>query len=144
MLMSIDAIIAFDRLREYFFKYYDTPFSLLSPEVQRERRQLLDQDGVAHREPWIELLRPYKSAPVDIEGSCREAGASADLAAFARSGLLPASIDHLYEHQHQALVASQRQGTNVVVTAGTGSGKTEALFLPVIARLLQESAGWPG
>jgi ATP-dependent helicase YprA (DUF1998 family) len=142
--MSIDAITAFDRLREYFFKYYDTPFSLLSSEVQRERRQLLDQDGVAHREPWIELLRAYKLAPVDIEGSCREAGAPAELAAFARSGLVPASIDRLYQHQQQVLVASQQQGTNVVVTAGTGSGKTEALFLPVVARLLTESAGWPG
>src|SRR5262249_2992191 len=32
---------------------------------------------------------------------------------------------------------------NVVVTSGTGSGKTEAFLLPVFARLLRESETWP-
>ena len=36
-----------------------------------------------------------------------------------------------------------RQGRNAVVTAGTGSGKTEAFLLPILAGLLEESGDWP-
>ncbi len=33
-------------------------------------------------------------------------------------------------------------GKDVVITSGTGSGKTEAFLLPVVARLVKESATW--
>ena len=49
------------------------------------------------------------------------------------------------EHQQDSLLTSV-VGTdvrNVVVTAGTGSGKTESFLLPVFARLLREASGWP-
>src|SRR5262249_34828855 len=52
----------------------------------------------------------------------------------------------LREHQAQALTVSlARDGSperNVVVTSGTGSGKTECFLLPIFARLLAESPEW--
>ena len=141
--MTVDALSAFDSLREYFFRYYDTPFSVLSPEVQRERRNLIDKDGVSYREPWIEMLRGYELAESDIRGSCASAGAPPELAEFSMAGLIPPGVERLYRHQHEMLRLN-RDGRNVVVTAGTGSGKTEAVFLPVLARLLEESEDWPG
>ena len=141
--MTADASAIFDSLRDYVFRYYDTPFSLLSKEVEAERRELLNRDRVAFREPWIEVLRTYASADVDISGTCAAAGATDDVATFARAGLIPPNVDRLYRHQHDAFIENRR-GYNVVVTAGTGSGKTEALFLPIIARLLEESTSWRG
>jgi DEAD/DEAH box helicase domain-containing protein len=49
-------------------------------------------------------------------------------------------------HQAEALVRSWGQPSdgkhNVVVTSGTGSGKTEAMLLPILGRLVEESSGW--
>jgi ATP-dependent helicase YprA (DUF1998 family) len=137
-----DITSIFSGLRESFFRYYDTPFGLLSPEVQAERRALLDQDGVTWREPWMEVIRDYRQSDQAFEAACTAAGAPADLSAFARAGLIPASeILNLYVHQERALAASLA-GKNVVITAGTGSGKTESFLLPVIASLLEESVAW--
>ena len=51
-------------------------------------------------------------------------------------------MPHLYRHQEQALLQSLA-GRHVVITSGTGSGKTEAFLLPVLARLVIESRTWP-
>ncbi|HET8892543.1 MAG TPA: DEAD/DEAH box helicase [Gaiellaceae bacterium] len=136
-----DALTVFDSLRDYLFRYYDTPFSVRDAGVQLERHRLLDQDEVTWREPWLEVLRDYALTDETFEDSCRAAGSHADLAAFARAGLIPAEIARLYEHQLAALKAVN-EGKNMVVTAGTGSGKTEAFFLPVVNALLEESADW--
>jgi len=49
----------------------------------------------------------------------------------------------LRQHQADALSHSLQKGPaagrNVVVTSGTGSGKTESFLLPVLARLVEES-----
>ena len=55
------------------------------------------------------------------------------------AGLLPHEFP--YHHQERALTASL-SGRDVVVTSGTGSGKTESFLLPVLARLVKESATW--
>jgi ATP-dependent helicase YprA (DUF1998 family) len=141
---GVGVVELFESLREDFFRYYDTPFALADKEVEAERRALLDRDGVAWREPWVEPLRPHRSSPRTFEEDCAEAGAHPDLAAFARTGLLPdAEIERLYLHQAQTL-GQALAGRNTVITAGTGSGKTEAFLLPIISSLLEESASWTG
>jgi ATP-dependent helicase YprA (DUF1998 family) len=137
-----DAPRLFRTLRDYYFRYYDTPFSLADKRLQQERRELLDRDGVTWRELWLEPLRSYRPAGRTVEESCRAANATEDLAFFARAGLLPPErFEQLFAHQEHALLEAMG-GRDVVITAGTGSGKTEAFLLPVLAYLLQESAGW--
>src|SRR5262249_476804 len=45
--------------------------------------------------------------------------------------------------QVEALEAVLKQRRHLVVTTGTGSGKTECFLLPLVATLLHESATWP-
>jgi ATP-dependent helicase YprA (DUF1998 family) len=142
-MRPLDAASVFETLREYFFRYYETPFALADRRLDRERRELLDRDGVTWREPWLEPLRDFKLSGQDLEASCTGAGAPAELAEFARAGLVPAEITELYLHQAQALEAVAG-GKNLVITAGTGSGKTEAFLLGVIGQLLQDSSSWSG
>jgi len=136
-----DALAVFDSLREYLFRYYDTPFSVRDEAVQAERRRLLDQDTVTWREPWLEVLRDYALTTASFADACADAGSRPELAQFARAGLIPHEIERLYEHQFEAL-KHVNSGKNMVITAGTGSGKTEAFFLPVVNALLSESEGW--
>ena len=52
----------------------------------------------------------------------------------------------LRAHQAEAVLRSfqpgEADGRNVIVTSGTGSGKTESFLLPVLLRLVGESASW--
>ena len=108
-----------------------------------ERRALLDRDGGLWREPWIEVLRDYALTGLGLDQAIKAAGAPPDLAQFASLGL----IEHpdVFKHQQQALQSAEA-GRNVVVSAGTGSGKTEAFLLPIISALLRESGNgaWGG
>ncbi len=135
-----DVFGVFDSLRDYFFRYYDTPFSLRDGLLQGERRAMLDAKGVSWQEPWIDLLRDYDVKGTSVKESLEGTGAHEQLAEFAELGLL-ADIPSLYRHQAEA-VAHAEAGLFPVITAGTGSGKTEAMFLPVLSALLRESAGW--
>ena len=135
-----DVFTVFDELRSYLFRYYDTPFAVRDPALQAERRALLDADGVTWREPWIDLLRDYKASRLTLEEALAAASAHPDVASLARLGLL-SDIPSLYEHQVDVLQHSLA-GLHTVVTAGTGSGKTEAMLLPVLASLVTESSDW--
>lgn len=132
---------AFHRMRGDLFRYYETPYRLRLDEVMRERRRLLDRPGATWQEPYMEVLRPYAVTGQGVEGALSAAGAPPDLVDFGRCGLL--EHEDVFVHQKDSL-DSAMAGQNVAVTAGTGSGKTEAFLLPVIASILAESMAWSG
>jgi hypothetical protein len=140
---SLDAWGTFDRLREAYFRYYNTPFGLADQRLQQERQALLDRDGGVFRYPLLELRPEYLTSERTLSESATAAGAPPELAAFAGAGLIPAGRQ-LYLHQEEALAAGCTPGRNMVITAGTGSGKTESFLLPILASLLEESRGWTG
>jgi len=133
----------FDGLREAYFRYYDTPFGVADESIQAERRALLDQDGGAYRLPLIEMRPEYLASQGSISEAMDRAGADRDLAEFAQRGLLK-GLPSLYTHQERALAAGLTGGKNMVITAGTGSGKTESFLLPLLSTLLTESRSWSG
>ncbi len=139
----LDAVKTFEHLREAYFKYYDTPFGLADPNLQAERRALLDRDGGVFREPLLELRPEYEGTGRSLTDSVIAVGAAPELAEFASRGLLK-GVPALHGHQEAALAAGVTSGKNMVITAGTGSGKTESFMLPLISSLLDESREWTG
>jgi Lhr-like helicase len=136
-----DPISIRHRLRDEFLRYYDTPFAVNDESVMRERRQLLMEDAAIAREAWLEPIAPYETTDRTLDESCAEAGAVPSLAEFARLGLINPE-NHLYTHQEEALRAACGDRRHTVVTAGTGSGKTESFLLPLFSELLRESSTW--
>ena len=130
----------FRALRDGLFRYYDTPFALRSEVLERERRALLDRDGVSWRKPFVEPIRDWRNAPGSIVDALTDAGAPPELAELVGPGLMDGAPS-LRLHQKQMLDSAMR-GRCSVVTAGTGSGKTEAFLLPILADLVRESADW--
>ncbi|MGO9930429.1 MAG: DEAD/DEAH box helicase [Steroidobacteraceae bacterium] len=136
-----DPFYIFGELRNAYLRYLDSPFRLRYPALMQERRSLLDQDRQLYREPLIEPLVPYELSKMTVRAACNQLGTSPDVADYLeKAGLFPLGRE-LFQHQLDAWRAS-RSGEAVVVTTGTGSGKTECYLLPVFASLIEESIGW--
>jgi ATP-dependent helicase YprA (DUF1998 family) len=128
-----------DQLQEVFLRYYDTAYGLRDDNIMAERRNLLCGKATLLQAPYVELLPDWAPADAPVAASCASAGVP-ELADLIAAGLM-GDVPHLYRHQEQALLESLA-GRHVVITSGTGSGKTEAFLLPVLARLVMESRSW--
>ena len=138
---GLDILRTFGELKEALFRYYNTPFGLADRQLEQEREALFNTDGGAWRRPLLEVRPRYQPADCDLAGSTAQAGAPAEFADLISRGLV-SGIPSLYQHQHRSLLAAFRDQRDVVVTAGTGSGKTESFMLPILADLVRESASW--
>ena len=140
-----DPVGAFDTVRDNFIRYIQTVFSTRFPSIEAEREKLLRELGVLCQEPWIEPLPIYQKSGKTIQDLKEEdlPGLSdqelSDFKSLVACGLF--EDYELYDHQTEML-KRVLEGRNCVVTAGTGSGKTEAFLLPLFAYLARESSGW--
>jgi len=141
-------ISIFESLRDTYFRYLDSPFDLRYPDLVSERRQLLDVDGRLYRQPLIEPVPAYRTcgqtfgqAASALLGGLWSPAEVSDLVGFVSQGMFPPARE-LYTHQLEVLEQSLVNGRDVVVTTGTGSGKTECFLLPIAAALVRESASW--
>jgi DEAD/DEAH box helicase domain-containing protein len=145
----------FEDLRDTYFRYLDSPFDLRYPDLVAERRALLDADGRLYRRPLIEPVPAYQlsgqtfsQAAQALLGLLWPQLIVADLSAFVSQGLFPPTLPNgrrreLYTHQRAVFEESVVHSHDVVVTTGTGSGKTECFLLPIAAELARESVTWP-
>lgn len=137
-----DPVGAFEKIRENFLLYIKTAFATRFPEIEQEREEILLQYGVFCQEPWIEPLPRYKRSGktihqlelTDVPGLTETT--LKEFQELAACGLV--GDYQLYSHQLEMLKKAL-SGQNAVVTAGTGSGKTESFLLPLFAYLIQES-----
>ncbi len=143
----------FRNLRDIYLRYLDSPFDLRYADLVRERRDLLDRDGYLWRWPLIEPVPAYPQCEVAFRGVAHElldnswgepfAEQLADLVeptlfTDPRTG----ELWEPYLHQREVFRQSLVEGRDVVITTGTGSGKTECFLVPLIASLARESATW--
>lgn len=138
----------FNLLREMYLRYLDSPFDIRYPDLVSERRRLLNEDGRIFREPLIEPVPLYERDRRTFSGFAQETLTGLwpeqhinDLAEFVSLELFP-DTRRPYTHQCDVFREAVLNGNDVVVTTGTGSGKTECFLLPVIAALVRESANW--
>ncbi|MEX2616004.1 MAG: DEAD/DEAH box helicase [Alphaproteobacteria bacterium] len=127
-------------MREALASYIEATYHLSNPKVVNLRRQILMKGGIAQT-PYIESTPAYvgdrKFATLDLDQQVCDFLTS--MASKESDELL---FDPPYEHQAQSLektMAANAGGTGIVVTTGTGSGKTESFLLPVLARLADEA-----
>ena len=144
----MNPISLFENLRDMYLRYLDSPFDLRYDDLIAERRSLLDQDGRIYRLPLIEPVPAYRTsgesfsqAAQALLGGVWQTSEVAEVSAFVDQGLFPPTLT-LHQHQRDTFEEVVVNGRDVVVTTGTGSGKTECFLLPVVASIARESAAW--
>ncbi len=137
-------------LREAYLKYFDTAFWLRDPSLLAERRRLLESPGALLSECLLEPVLPYDaSVPLlDVTQAVGVSDETAEVVGRALFGSFTPTGEPIRLRSHQAdavkqhFLAGAAPGRNVVVTSGTGSGKTESFLLPVLLRLVEEARAW--
>lgn len=130
-LEFFDPINISKRVEEDYERYLYSSFPLRDKEFFKKlKNDLKSKHPYTKDKLFLEFNHKYKSGAYlkDIEGSHV-------LLQKAFEGL---GVDYpLYKHQEQAL-KKVSDGKNILISTGTGSGKTEAFLLPIINHLLHE------
>lgn len=132
-------IVASENIKESFVDYITTSFDFQDETYARELREELNKPGMIAKGPYIELSGSYETTK-SIHQLITEGVASP---LFDQLEPCPEKdkeipLDRpLYAHQVKALERAMEH-KNLVVTTGTGSGKTECFLIPIVNSLLRE------
>ena len=134
-----DPIKASKEIKDSYIDYITTTFDMADTDYEREFRKELQTDGTVASGPFLDIGGSYET------GHTLRELIQAQKASVLFERLEPVAekerelkLDRsLYQHQETAMLKADK-GENLVVTTGTGSGKTESFLLPIINHLLRE------
>ena len=121
--------------------YIEAAYHLSNLGLVEQRRRLLKQPGIIHQRPYLESTPRYRHAepfsklgldPVVLEAYSAVSSSDRELGVCIH--------DPPYEHQAASVQLSLLDGKSLMVTTGTGSGKTECFLLPILGKLAREAA----
>lgn len=115
-------------------KFIEADYHLQNDRLLRERRKLMDE-GAISSEAWIEASPSYKFGnnleELNLPESVKDL-----LISLSEDDLV---FDPPYEHQAEALEEFFYEEKDLIVSTGTGSGKTEIFLYSILGQLAQES-----
>ena len=137
-----DLIGAYERLNLVYRMYIESAFPLRYKGLSQEREKLLKQAGFLSQKPLVEPVPVYPSSNLSLKNAAEALGDGYEWLPEIAKGLLGGH--NLYQHQWDALrlSAAVEDSKDIIVTTGTGSGKTESFLLPILADLAKEAQKW--
>lgn len=132
--MSLDPLTTTQRITDNYRNYLRSSFSPRQRDLAHEFELALGHAFRLTRGPYLQVDPPF------VTGS-----SVGDLVA---EGVLSQGFENLgdgfplerplYRHQEEAIRKSVGEDRNLIVSTGTGSGKTECFLFPIIDHLLRE------
>ncbi|MFQ5612676.1 MAG: DEAD/DEAH box helicase [Anaerolineae bacterium] len=124
-----------DLIRDSYLRYLKTIYPFQDMKLRAQFWQALQKPDLLVKGPLLEASPPFK--------------AGRSIAHLIDDGVLHPGFKELcsealplerplYLHQERAVEKIVRDGRNLIVSTGTGSGKTEAFLIPILDHLLQE------
>ncbi|MEH2210247.1 DEAD/DEAH box helicase [Nostoc sp.] len=135
-----DLVGAYQRLDRIYQLYIKSAFPLRYRALAEERDRLLQQPGILSQPPLVEPVPIYPSSGMNLSAAANQLPGYQDLAQLGQMIFDPGV--QLYQHQWESLFQVLVNQRDIVVTTGTGSGKTECFLLPLLAQLAKESQTW--
>lgn len=135
-----DPIQASNNIRDEFISYISTSFHLADQEYARQFTEALGKESAVSKGPYLDISDSFESGKsiTTLIGENEMSPLFQELEPGVPEGDKEIKLVRgLYKHQEKA-VRKINAGKNIVVTTGTGSGKTECFILPIINHLLRE------
>lgn len=121
------------RISDFYKRYLLTAFNTNNNKYNEQLKNELSKSKAISDGPYISLSDPYKKGK-KISDLIEEGILSKE---FFKLKKFHPTDRNLYLHQEEA-IRKANEGKNLIVTTGTGSGKTESFLIPVINELLKE------
>ena len=135
-------VLASENIKNEFIGYVSTFFHISDREYAIKFKEALCKNGVITKGPYLDINHSYKTGK-SLEQLIQDKEASPLFRSL--EGNIPDKDKELqvnrglYIHQEKALLKTN-QGKSLIVTTGTGSGKTECFMIPIIQHLLTEKS----
>ncbi|MFY9224892.1 MAG: DEAD/DEAH box helicase [Blastocatellia bacterium] len=130
-----------EQVKSTYKSYIKTAFPIIDDELRAQVHAQIDQANLLWRGPYLSLQRPYERSEKNLS-ELKDFGLHPKLL-LAGSYIDEKGHQHqpfgewkLYNHQQEAIkriLANQ----NTIISSGTGSGKTESFFIPILNHCLQ-------
>lgn len=132
--MSIHPLKTTELVRDAYLRYLKTIKPFQDEELRREFAQAISKQDMLVKGPLVQIALPYEK-DISISDLVDEGVLSLLFRKLCTEAL---SYDRkLYKHQVTA-IRKAVAGRNLVVSTGTGSGKTETFLIPILNYLLRE------
>ena len=134
-----DPIQAAKEIKDSYIDYITTTFDMADADYAKEFKQELEKEGAVARGPYLDIGGSYETGHTlsELLQSGHVSKLFAELEPVGEAERELKLLRPLYSHQETAILKAS-DGKNLVVTTGTGSGKTESFLLPIIDHLLRE------
>lgn len=130
--MPLHPISVIDHVLDEYRSYLRTEFRARDPELRAALEAAIDTPLFLAQEPFFQAHRPFASSK-----PWSELGLDAKLVRVMEK---ESNSTTAYHHQSLAIEhLLSRQATPIVVTTGTGSGKTECFLLPVLQNAIEDA-----
>lgn len=137
-----DLVGAYTRMSQVYQWYIESAFPLRYEALGNERRQLLSRPETLSQPPLLETIPVYPSSGYNLADASQQLPFDYRDLQYLAQALFPPGIQ-LWQHQWESLQEVLLNQKDIVVTTGTGSGKTECFLLPLLAELARDSVSWP-
>lgn len=147
--MSEGILSFYEKLKLSVIEYIGTAYKTNNEEFNKAREELLtrEQRSPVFRAPVIEPIRKYVEARFGFEELTEATGLNnldeqdRRLLREVLEKVAPIKFSSMYRHQVDALLSTFKDGKNIAVTTGTGSGKSFCFQIPVLLNILNEAFG---
>lgn len=135
--MGLDPIIASRNIIDKYLRYIETTFYINDKQYMKQFKEQISEPKHFAKGPYLDFLDSFKFGS-NINDLIKEGIISREFKTLYASEQTQSLLTRkLYKHQELA-IRKLNQDKNVVVTTGTGSGKTESFLLPIINHLMKE------
>jgi ATP-dependent helicase YprA (DUF1998 family) len=129
-------------VKSAYKNYIKTAFPVIDDDLRAQMHARIEESNLLWRGPYLSLQRPYEraahtlselAASLHLHAKLLGAGEYMDEKGERHP---PFAEWRLYTHQQES-VERILKGGNTIVSSGTGSGKTETFFLPILNYCLE-------
>lgn len=132
--MEINPLTTTEAVRSAYLRYLKTIKPFQDEELRQEFAQAIESPALLIKGPLVQIALPYRK-DCSIKNLVEEGVLAPGFARLCSEALPYERL--LYAHQVRAIRKAVKE-RNIVVSTGTGSGKTEAFLIPILNHLLRE------